>query len=142
MKNSGIPGKAEKSDETPMKSRSVEKMNSLILLGTHLSVNIPGYKIQASLSVEIPHLSPNPSKSLNTGKAAEKNDKQGIFLHPCSHPSLFTSSLPLLPALCSFCFLHLKNAVKARNNKPYTSTSVFLVPVCLSHPYLEQASDF
>lgn len=102
MKNFGIPGKAEKSEETPMKSRSAEKMNSLILLGKCALKCAHSRKQNSSLSVEIPHLSPNPFKALNAGKAAEMNDKQGIFLHPRSHPSLFTSSLPLLPALCSF----------------------------------------
>ena len=72
-------------------------MNLLTYLRTHSRVNILRHRFCSCLCTETSHLSPNPSKTQNPGKASEKSDKQGIFLpqpiHPSIHPSISTLSL-------------------------------------------------
>ena len=64
---------------------AVKKMNLLTYLRTHSRVNILRHRFCSRLCTETSHLSPNPSKTQNPGKAAEKREKQGIFLPPSIH---------------------------------------------------------
>ena len=111
MKVSGQQGKQQGQKECKKGSQhAVKKMNLLTYLRTHSRVNILRHRFCSCLCTETSHLSPNPSKTQNPGKAAEKREKQGIFLPPSIHPSIQPSIHPSIhPSIStlSLCFSSL-----------------------------------